>query len=253
MAYTIAVINQKGGVGKSTTAQALHAGLLLTGCRSLIIDLDAQGNTSFTLRADKRGQTIKDVLTGDSSASAAVQHLGDQLGDIIPGESALAGADAYLNRHRKEYILRDALAELQTEYDFIILDTPPALGVLTVNALAAAQGIVVPVQADIYSLQGAEQLGLTLQPILERCNPQLRVLGLLLTRYSLRSVLSRDVAELAAQLADRLSTKVFSTTIREAVAVREAQISRLTLFEYAPRAKVTQDYKQLIEELRKDI
>lgn len=244
----IAVINQKGGVGKSTTAEALTAGLLLKGHTCLAIDLDAQGNLSYTAGAKTEGvPTVLEVLTGEATAREAIQHL--QGGDVIAANKSLAGADAFINSTGKEYKLKEALEELQGEYQYIIIDTPPALGILTVNALTACHSIIIPAQADIYSLQGIEKLAETIKPVKKYCNPSIFIEGILLTRYSPRSVLSREVAEIAGKLADKLGTKVFKTTIREAIAVKEAQISQQSLFDYAPKAKVAEDYKAFIEEL----
>lgn len=244
----IAVINQKGGVGKSTTAEALTAGLLLKGYTCLAIDLDAQGNLSYTAGAKTEGvPTVLEVLTGEATAREAIQHL--QGGDVIAANKSLAGADAFINSTGKEYKLKEALEELQGEYQYIIIDTPPALGILTVNALTACHSIIIPAQADIYSLQGIEKLAETIKPVKKYCNPSIFIEGILLTRYSPRSVLSREVAEIAGKLADKLGTKVFKTTIREAIAVKEAQISQQSLFEYAPKAKVAEDYRAFIEEL----
>lgn len=244
----IAVINQKGGVGKSTTAEALTAGLLLKGYTCLAIDLDAQGNLSYTAGAKTEGvPTVLEVLTGEATAREAIQHL--QGGDVIAANKALAGADAFINSTGKEYKLKEALEELQEEYQYIIIDTPPALGILTVNALTACNSIIIPAQADIYSLQGIEKLAETIKPVKKYCNPSIYIEGILLTRYSPRSVLSRDVAEIAAKLAEKMGTKVFKTTIREAIAVKEAQISQQSLFDYAPKAKVSDDYRAFIEEL----
>ena len=129
------------------------------------------------------------------------------------------------------------------------MDTPPALGILTINALTACDSVIIPAQADIYSLQGVEQLAETIKPVKKYTNPTLTIEGILLTRYSPRSVLSREVAELAEQLAAKLGTRLFKTTIREAIAVKEAQISQRSLFSYAPKAKVTEDYSRFIAEI----
>lgn len=249
MSKTIAIINQKGGVGKSTTAEALAAGLTLKGFSVLSIDLDAQGNMTYTAGASTDGITALDVLTQKAAALDAVQHTGN--GDIIPASKALAGADAFIADTGKEYRLKEAIEPIKGKYDYIIIDTPPALGILTVNALTACDSVVIPAQADIYSLHGIEQLAETMKPVKKYCNHALKVEGILLTRYSPRSVLSRDVADLAGQLAERIGTKVFKTTIREAIAVKEAQISQQSLFQYAPKAKVTDDYTKFIEELIK--
>lgn len=245
-AKIIAIINQKGGVGKSTTAEALVAGLTLKGYKCLAIDLDAQGNLTYTAGATTDGATALGVLTGEVKIKDAIQHTAS--GDIIAASKALSGADAFIKDTGKEYKLKEALESIAGEYQYIIIDTPPALGILTVNALTACNSLIIPAQADIYSLQGIEQLAETIKPVKKYCNHNLAIEGILLTRYSSRSVLSREVAELAEQLAEKLGTKLFKTTIREAVAVKEAQISQQSLFDYAPKAKVTEDYRAFIKE-----
>lgn len=247
MSKIYTVINQKGGVGKSTTAAALTAGLTLKGFRVLAIDLDAQRNLTYSVRASADGETALGVLTGEVKARDAVQHT--ENGDIIAASKALAGADAFITDTGKEYKLKEALEDLQSEYDYIILDTPPALGILSVNALTACDSVIIPAQADFFSLQAIEQLADTMKPVKKYCNPSLSIEGILLTRYSSRSVLSRDIADLAEQLASRLGTKVFKATIREAISIKEAQISQQSIFSYAPKAKVTGDYESFLEEL----
>ena len=242
-----AIINQKGGVGKSTTAHAVAAGLSLKGYRVLAVDMDAQMNLSYTCRADTEGATVLSMLLGEATAKDVIQHTED--GDIIPASKALAGADAFISNTGKEYKLREALEPVKKSYDYIILDTPPALGILTINALTACDSIIIPAQADIYSIQGIAQLVETMRPVQKYCNPALRIEGILLTRYSNRTVLSREVAEMIEQQAAVLGTKVFHTTIREAVAVKEAQITRNSLYRYAPKAKVTEDYRAFVDEL----
>ncbi len=250
MSKILAVINQKGGVGKSTTAEALAAGLTLKGYSVLSVDLDAQSNLTYTAGAKANGATALGVLTGEIAAKDSIQHT--ESGDIIPASKALAGADAFISETGKEYKLREALEPIRGEYDYIILDTPPALGILTINALTACDSVIVPAQADIYSLQGIEQLAETIKPVKKYTNPALTIEGILLTRYSSRSVLSREVAELAEQLAAKLGTKLFKTTIREAIAVKEAQISQRSLYSYAPKAKVTEDYTRFIAEILRE-
>lgn len=244
---TIAVINQKGGVGKSTTAENLAAGLALRGYRTLAIDLDAQANLTYTMGVSTEGATILGVITGEVKIHDAIRH--SQTCDVIPASKALAGADAFITDTGKEYRLREALDEIRNDYDFAVIDTPPALGILTVNALTACNSVVIPAQADIYSLHGIEQLTKTIAPVRKYCNRSLRIEGILLTRYSSRSVLSREIADLSNQLADKLGTKLFNVRIREAIAVKEAQINQKSLFEYSPKAGVTEDYSAFIDEL----
>lgn len=242
-----AVINQKGGVGKTTTAAALWAGLASKGYKVLAVDLDAQANLSFTAGAGTEELTSLELLTGETTAAEAIQHT--QSGDIIAASRALAGADSTITKTGKEYRLKEALEPIKGDYDYIILDTPPALGILTVNALTACTSVIIPAQADIFSLQGIEQLAGTIEPVKRYCNSDLSIAGILLTRYSARSILSKEVAELAQQLAEKLGTRLFNTTIREAISVKEAQISQQSIFDYAGKSNVAADYAAFIEEL----
>lgn len=248
MAKIMAIINQKGGVGKSTTATTLAAGLTLKGYKTLAIDLDAQSNLTYTAGAQTGGASILGVITGEVKAADAIQHI-DGIGDIIAASKALAGADGYITDTGKEYRLKEAIEPIKGYYDFIIIDTPPNLGILTINALTAADSVIIPAQADIYSIQGIEQLAETMKPVKKYCNPALYIEGILLTRYNSRTILSRELAELAAKLAERLNTRLFKATIREAISVKESQIKRQSLYAYAPTAPITKDYTAFIDEL----
>lgn len=246
---TIAIINQKGGVGKSTTAFTLASGLKNKGYKTLCIDMDAQGNLSYTADANDNLLTIYDLLAEDADINQAIQHTKNF--DLIASSKALSGADGFITDIGKEYKLKEILESVKNDYDYIIIDTPPALGILTVNALTACDSVIIPAQADIYSLQGIEQLSKTIQPIKKYCNDKLKIDGILLTRYSPRAILSREVAEIANDLAQNLNTKVFKSTIREAIAVKESQINKQSLFDYAPNSNVTNDYLNFINELLK--
>ena len=153
---SIAIINQKGGVGKSTTALAIGAGITLKGHSVLYIDLDAQGNLSYSIGADTQGYNAFGVLERPETIRSEIQHTPQ--GDIIASSPRLAGADKLLEATGKEYRLKEALETLQSIYEYCIIDTPPALGILTINALTACNGAIIPAQADIYSLQGISQL-----------------------------------------------------------------------------------------------
>ena len=151
---TIAIINQKGGVGKSTTASAIGGGFLREGAKVLFIDLDAQCNLSYLLEADLTQESALDVLQGNASAADAVQHTAQ--GDIIAASPALAGADIAITATGKEYRLKEALEALAGQYDYCVIDTPPALGVLTINALTACHGCIIPAQADFPSIRTSQ-------------------------------------------------------------------------------------------------
>lgn len=248
--HIFAIINQKGGVGKSTTAAALWAGLTLKGYKTLAVDLDAQSNLSFIVGADTDGKTALSMLTEEIPASEAIRHLDP--GDIIPASKNLAGIDAILDGTGREYRLKEALETVKDDYDYIIIDTPPQLGIMTINALTACNSVIIPAQADILSLQGIEQLSQTMQPVKKYCNHGLEIAGILLTRYSSRAALTRDLTEYTKQLAEKLKTKVFGSPIREGIAVKEAQINRRTLFDYAPKSKAAADYAAFIDELLND-
>ena len=247
MKEVLAIINQKGGVGKSTTAAALGAGLILKGYRVLYIDLDAQGNLTFNMGAGASALSSLEVLTGTATAEEAIRHT--EQGDIIPASPALAGADNLITATGKEYRLKEALDPLQSRYDYIVVDTPPALGILTVNALTACTGAIVPAQADAWSLQGITQLNGTIQTVKKYCNPALKVKGIVLTRFNSRAVVSRDMQELIAQTAAALDTKLYKTAIRECTALKEAQAVQQDIYSYAPRSNATADYKAIVAEI----
>ena len=247
MKEVLAIINQKGGVGKSTTAAALGAGLILKGYRVLYIDLDAQGNLTFNMGAGASALSSLEMLTGTATAEEAIRHT--EQGDIIPASPALAGADNLITTTGKEYRLKEALEPLYKLYDYIVIDTPPALGILTVNALTACTGAIVPAQADAWSLQGITQLNGTIQAVKKYCNPALKVKGIVLTRFNSRAVVSRDMQELIAQTAAALNTKLYKTTIRECTALKEAQAVQRDIYSYAPRSNATADYKALVAEI----
>ncbi len=247
MKQIYAIINQKGGVGKSTTAHALGCALFRRGYRVLFVDLDSQSNLSFSLRVAGDAPTAMEVLAQDASIRDAIRTSPD--GDVLPAGLSLALAEQNITGVGTEYRLREALDEVREEYDYIVIDTPPALGVLTVNALTACTRAVIPAQADIYSFQGISQLYKTLSTVKRYCNPNLEVSGILLTRYSPRAILSRDVADMLAKTAEQINTKLFRATIREAVSVKEAQANQMDIYQYNPKSNVSQDYEAFTDEL----
>ena len=243
----ICITNQKGGVGKSTTAEALAEGLTYKKRKTLLIDLDAQGSISLTAGASTDKPTVYDVLSKQTTAGAAIQQR-EGRADIIPASKSLARLDVELTATGKEYRLKEQLQPVLSSYDFIIIDTPPALGVLTVNALTTANSIIIPAQADLYSLQGIGQLSETLEAIRAYTNPGLTLAGILLTRHNARSVLSRDMAEAAAATAAQIGTFLYKSVIREAVAVKESQASQQPIYQYAPKSNAAIDYMAFVNE-----
>ena len=244
----ITVANQKGGVGKSTTVQALAAGLTLKkNKRILLIDLDPQANTSFTFGAAKEGATALGVLLGEVKLTDAIQSV--KYGDILAGSKALAGADSFIIETGKEYRLKEALEEVSDRYDHVIIDTPPALGIVTINALTAADIVIIPTQADIYCLQGIAELGQTIRTVKKYCNPALKIGGILFTRFNPRSSFNKELTDLTKELAENLSTQVFETRIREAISIKKAQATQQSIFDYDPRCTAAEDYLNLIDEL----
>jgi chromosome partitioning protein len=244
----ITIATQKGGEGKTTTAAALASGLTLKGYRVLAIDLDPQKSLTYIFGGTSEGATVLDVLTGKSDAQQAIQQTSG--GDLIAGHAALTQIDPLLGDDiGKQFRLKKALQPLAEKYDYVVLDTPPALGTLTANALTACNSLIIPAQADISSLQGIAQIWKTVKGAREYINPELSIAGILLTRFNDRATLNRDIRkQLDETIAPALGTKLFQATIREAVAVREAKYKQIPLFKYAPKANVTEDYLAFIDE-----
>lgn len=248
----ITVANEKGGAGKTSTAAALWYWLNKNGRKALAVDFDAQGNLSFNAGADTHGPTALGVLMREAEPATAIQHTAG--GDIIAASAGMNKADMVLSETGKEYRLKEALEPLAEQYDFVIVDTAPHLGVLTINALTAANYVIIPTQADIFSLQGIMQLNSSIESARKYCqNPGLRVAGILITRYSDRAILSRGMKEQLEQLAGRIGSKVYTASIREAIAVKEAQVQQMSIFDAAPGSKVANDYEEFIAEFMEDL
>lgn len=241
----IAVTNQKGGIGKTTTALALVDLLNAQGKKALYVDLDPQCNGTDNFQAKVEGAgTLYDLLVnGDPDC---IQHL--ERGDIIAGDPLLKDASEHLTGVSAAHKLRKGLAKI-TGYDFIILDTPPALSILLSNALTAADKVIIPLTADRFGLQGLVQLHDTIEDIKEYTNPHLTVDGLLLVKYNGRTNLSKGISESLPKYADLFGSRVYTTVIREAVAVREAQAAQESLFTWAPNSNPANDYRALLNEI----
>ena len=248
MAKVIAVTNQKGGVGKTTTVVNMADVLQRKGFKVLLIDTDPQGNATDTYRAVIDGEaTLYDLLFEDESPIDCIQHTAQ--GDIIAADPLLKGAEKKLSGVDGAYRLGERIEPLLPIYDYILIDTPPTLGVLLTNALTAANSIIVPVTADRYGIQGLAQLNETIASIKKYTNRNLIVEGLLLVKYNPRTNLSKELYSSLCSIAERFETVVFKTTIRESTKAKEAQTVRQSLFGYAPQCTTALDYGAFISEL----
>ncbi len=247
----IAVANQKGGVGKTTTSQALCAGLAYKGYKVLGIDLDPQGNFSTACGAENYNiPTIYELMKGEASTEETIQSMKSGF-DVIPSNIMLAGAEQELSQTGKEHRLKEAIAPVLDMYDFIIIDTPPSLGVLTVNAFTFATDILIPTTAGIFATTGISQLNNTVKSVQKYCNPNVKIKGILFTRFNPRANISKQIKELTAQLGEYISAPIYKTYIRSAVAVEEAQANKTDIFDYSEKSTVSEDYKAFIEEFLK--
>ena len=251
MSVVIAITNQKGGVGKTTTSCALLAGLRQLGSRVLGVDLDPQGSLGFCLGLDiDNCATVYDVMKGTRSIKEVI--LPSECGDILPSNILLSGAELEFNRPGREFLLKTALSEVQDDYDYIIVDTPPALNVLTVNAYVVADGLVIPMAPEILSLLGVSQIRETIDTVRRCYNSRLRVLGIVLNKYNQRLTLNRDVLDMAEQIARQLDARVFQSRIRSGVAVAEAPAYGESVLSYAPDSKVARDFRLLLNEITRE-
>jgi len=249
-ARIIAIANQKGGVGKTTTVHCLVAGLSYKGYKVLAVDTDPQGNLTYTMNADENKSGVYELLKGNIAPLEAIQNT--EQGDIISGSLMLSGADMEFSETGREYLLSEALEPLRVNYDFIIIDSPPTLGILTINALTAAHDLIIPMGADAYSLQGLSQLNATIGKVKKRCNPALNIAGLLITRYSGRAILSQELRKtIEGKAARAVGTSVFQTIIRESVSIREAQAEQSSLFDNSAKSIGSLDYLNFVDEVIK--
>ena len=238
---TLAV--QKGGTGKTTTAAAIVQAAAKEGCRCLAIDLDPQGQLSYLLGAEITGRGSHGLIEGDDPA-ALIQHISPGL-DAIPASWGLSTITSGRGSARR---LEKALRPIKGSYDLIIIDTPPTAGELQYNALQAATGLLIPLQADIFSLQSLYQITETARQI-QDSNKSLEILGIVITQYDGRSTLTRQMKEKITETADSLGLPCLAT-IRAAIAVKEAAALQEPLFDYAPKSKPAADYMALYERIK---
>ncbi|HEY4355444.1 MAG TPA: ParA family protein [Acidobacteriaceae bacterium] len=245
----LAIVNQKGGVGKTTTAINLSAALALQGVRCLLIDIDPQANTTGGLgfpRDDERASAY-DLLMGNVSAREAIVPTSVDHLELIPGTKNMVGANIELvGSEGREYRLREALTEIRDDYSFIFLDCPPALDFLTLNALTAADGLLVPMQAEYFALEGISELISTLDKVAAAFNPGLSLEGIVLSMFDERMNLSQQVRENLRSFFDR---KLFTTSIPRNIRLAEAPSHGIPAVVYDPKSRGAEAYFDLSQEL----
>lgn len=244
-----ALVNQKGGVGKTTTALNVGAGIAATGKTVLLIDADQSGNLSKSAGIELTDDTptVYEVLKGTANINDSVQPAQGGKYDILPADNMLSGADIELATvPGREMLLKETIAQLTKPYDYILIDCPPSLNTLSLMALTAAQDIIVPVQAQYLALDGMAQLTKTIELIRKRMNPQLEISGILVTLYDPRKLLNKEVLD---SLTAAFPGKVYTTTISNNIALAEAPSYGKDIFEYKPKSKGAEQYRQLVQEI----
>ena len=249
MSLVLAVVNQKGGVGKTTTVVNLSAFLATKGKKTLLLDFDPQGNSTSGLGFDKNNlnKTIYDVIIDGEPLQNAIYESGRNRLHLCPANIQLAGAEVELVPVvSRETVLKSCLADLRKQYDYILIDCPPSLGLLTVNALTAADGVLVPIQSEYYALEGLTQLMETVTLIKRGLNPQLSTFGVIITMFDSRTQLAHLVA---ADVRRYFGDKVFRTIIPRNVRLSEAPSYGKSIIEYDPRSKGAESYDALAKEV----
>lgn len=250
----ISVSNVKGGVGKTTTAAILSAGLTAKGYKVLMIDSDPQTNLTMCFLQEQPDETpsLYHVYAKGKTIDETKTPIKLNL-DLVIGDFELCNADMEFIKAGRLKMLHKALKAMQSQYDYVVVDTPPNLGILSLNAFIVSDYIIVPMAADSFSLKGVRLLKQTLDEVEEEREKPITIAGLLLTKYTDRTNVAKLLEKSVNSAAELLNTKVFDSRIRQATVLQESQIAKIDLLEYAPKAPVTADYMAFIDELLKRI
>ena len=247
MAKTFVFVNQKGGVGKTTSAINIGAYIALAGKRVLLVDFDSQGNMSSGVGVSKDKPTVYELLSGESEPEQTIKHTMIKTLDAISASIDLSGAAIELvDQDKREYFLKEALEPLKDKYDYILIDCPPSLGILTLNGLAAADAVLVPMQCEYFALEGITLLLQTVKKVQKSINPDLVIGGIFFTMYDSRTRLAQDVV---LQVKSYFKDVVFNTIIPRNVRLSEAPSHGLPICKYDPECAGAKSYEKLAGEV----
>lgn len=239
----ITVANHKGGVGKTATTQNLGSGLALKGYKVLLIDLDAQANLSLSFGVRAINNSIYEALRGETNLP--IYKIKNNL-DIVPSNLNLSAIEVELQSQAgRDFFLKRLIEKLDQQYDFILIDCPPSIGVLTINALTASDKVIIPMEAHFLAVQGIQKIYEVIDIVKERLNPKLSILGILITKYDKRRILEREIQE---SIKNDSANVMFETLIRNNVTIAEATYSGQDIFDYSPKSYGAMDYESLVNE-----
>ena len=248
-AKKIAIANQKGGVGKSTTAINIADALKRCGYDVLFVDLDPQCNSTNSFHAQIEGaNTLYDVMNGEVSIEDAIQHT--DIGDVLAGDPLLSGEESkFMSKPGAYSIIKRNIKKVQDKYDFVIYDTPPNLGIYMLNALVAADGVIIPIKAEKYAIDGLSQLIKSINEVVETENEDLKIYGVLMTAYDKRNALDKDMWAQLPKVGEQVGFKVFKTPVRICQTIKVAQAEDVSLYDKDSSCTGALDYVDVIKEL----